>query len=114
MLNPGASNKEPETHFILRRHRNPVFAPQVLLHLVEQTSMPASTLMSFQTVAESGVVSSWSCAYMVIAAAICRWLEEQVDCRAFSRARAKTGKRMAANTAMIAMTTKRSMSVKSP
>jgi hypothetical protein len=38
--------------------------------------------------------------------------DEQDDCRAFSRALAKTGKRMAARMAMIAITTNSSISVK--
>src|SRR6266511_542103 len=43
---------------------------------------------------------------------ICLRLLWQLDCRAFSRAWAKTGKRMAARMAMMAMTTSNSMSVK--
>src|SRR5713101_841552 len=42
----------------------------------------------------------------------CRKLEEQTLLRACSRARAKTGKRMAARMAMIAITTRSSISVK--
>ena len=43
---------------------------------------------------------------------ICFRLERQVACRAFSRACAKTGNRMAARIAMIAITTRSSISVK--
>src|SRR5579884_594996 len=51
---------------------------------------------------------------MVYAVPICRKLLRQEMARAFSRACAKTGKRMAARMAMIAMTTSSSMSVKPP
>src|SRR5690242_15920003 len=44
--------------------------------------------------------------------AICRMLEMQAVCRAFSRAWAKTGKRIAARIAIIAMTTSNSIKVK--
>jgi len=44
--------------------------------------------------------------------AICLQLFKQLVCRAFSRALAKTGKRIAAKMAMMAMTTNSSMSVK--
>src|SRR5687767_3931063 len=43
---------------------------------------------------------------------ICLALERQEICRAFSRACAKTGNRMAARIAMIAMTTRSSIRVK--
>jgi len=43
---------------------------------------------------------------------ICRRLERQLVWRAFSRALAKTGKRIAARIAMIAMTTRSSIRVK--
>src|SRR5207245_2826208 len=48
----------------------------------------------------------------MIAVPICFWLERQTACRAFSRAWAKTGKRIAARMAMIAITTSSSISVK--
>ncbi len=47
----------------------------------------------------------------MIASAICFWLLRQLVCLAFSRAFAKTGKRMAARMAMIAITTNSSISV---
>src|SRR5712691_7899467 len=50
--------------------------------------------------------------YMWTASPICFWLERQVALRAFSRAWAKTGNRIAARMAMIAMTTRSSMRVK--
>src|SRR5690242_13232732 len=59
-----------------------------------------------------GYCSSWSPANIVSAWRSCFSLEMQVDWRAFSRALAKTGKRMAARMAMIAITTSNSMSVK--
>src|SRR5215212_5974928 len=55
---------------------------------------------------------SWSSAYIIIAVEICRRFERQEVCRAFSLAWAKTGKRIAARIAMMAMTTSSSISVK--
>ncbi len=55
---------------------------------------------------------SWSCAYMMSAMLICLRLLTQDAARAFSRAFAKTGNRMAARIAMIAMTTSSSIRVK--
>jgi hypothetical protein len=49
---------------------------------------------------------------MAKAAASCFMFDWQLACRAFSLALANTGKRMAARTAMIAMTTSNSVSVK--
>src|SRR5438552_12692456 len=48
---------------------------------------------------------------MVTASPICLQLERHADCRAFSRAWANTGKRIAARIAMIAITTRSSMRV---
>src|SRR5262245_14262218 len=48
----------------------------------------------------------------MVAVPICFRLERQPACRAFSRAWAKTGKRIAARMAMIAITTSNSISVK--
>ena len=42
---------------------------------------------------------------------ICFWFDWQLACLAFSRARAKTGNKMAARIAMIAITTSSSISV---
>src|SRR3954470_17944184 len=50
--------------------------------------------------------------YMFIARPTCLLLDRQEVWRAFSRACAKTGKRMAARIAIMAMTTSSSMSVK--
>src|SRR6266540_7273962 len=49
--------------------------------------------------------------YIVQPRLICFMFERQLVCRAFSRAWAKTGKRIAASIAMIAMTTRSSISV---
>src|SRR4051794_4666070 len=51
---------------------------------------------------------------MVKARPICRRLEAQAALRAVARAWAKTGKRIAARIAMMAMTTRSSMRVKPP
>src|SRR5689334_9476608 len=51
---------------------------------------------------------------MSVARPSCLRLDWQLACRAFSRAWAKTGKRIAARIAMMAMTTSSSMSVKAP
>ena len=56
-------------------------------------------------------VPSLSCRYIWNASAICLQLERQAACRAFSRAWAKTGNRIAARMAMMAMTTRSSISV---
>src|SRR5438067_347892 len=56
--------------------------------------------------------SSQSWKYMISAVLICFMLERQEMVRAFSRAWANTGKRMAARMAMMAITTSSSMSVK--
>src|SRR5712691_9506329 len=49
---------------------------------------------------------------MVIPRPICFMFERQLACRAFSRAWAKTGNRIAARIAIIAITTRSSMRVK--
>src|SRR6266542_3079141 len=59
-----------------------------------------------------GSVSSQSCRYMFIPMPNCRKLERQALCRAFSRACANTGNRIAARIAMIAITTRSSIRVK--
>ena len=53
-----------------------------------------------------------SCAYIRYARPICFMLERQVACRAFSRACANTGNRMAARIAIMAITTSNSIRVK--
>src|SRR6266852_2372685 len=50
--------------------------------------------------------------YSASAVPICRWFERQAVCRAFSRAWAKTGNKMAASIAIIAITTSNSIKVK--
>src|SRR5690242_9878193 len=57
-------------------------------------------------------ISSKSCAYIRCASVSCFLLERQEAVLADSRAWAKTGKRIAARIAMIAMTTSSSMRVK--
>src|SRR6266849_4425941 len=59
-----------------------------------------------------GTTSSYSWVYIWSARPSCLALERQDACRAFSRACANTGNRMAARIAMIAMTTRSSIKVK--
>src|SRR6266705_1636704 len=59
-----------------------------------------------------GRVSSQSCRYMFIPRPSCLKFERQVVARAFSRAWAKTGNRIAARMAIIAITTRSSIRVK--